>query len=83
MYPQLPPEGAPRKKSPRPRTAKGKGGKQQQQQKQGKVGILHFFLINTAFGLVCALLDTCCSDFLTIIAGVELHFRHESEQPVC
>ena len=23
-------------------------------------------------------LDTCCSHFLTIIAGVDLHFRHES-----
>ena len=27
-------------------------------------------------------LDTCCSHFLTIIAGVDLHFRHESELPV-
>ena len=30
-----------------------------------------------------ACLDTCCSHFLTIIAGVDLHFRHESELPVC
>ena len=28
-------------------------------------------------------LDTCCSHFLTIIAGVDLHFRHESELHVC
>ena len=28
-------------------------------------------------------LDTCCSHFLTIIAGVDLNFRHESELPVC
>ena len=28
-------------------------------------------------------LDTCCSHFLTIITGVNLHFRHESELPVC
>ena len=30
-------------------------------------------------------LDTCCSHFLTIIAGVDLHFRYryESELPVC
>ena len=28
-------------------------------------------------------LDTCCSHFLTIIAFVDLHFRHESELPVC
>ena len=33
--------------------------------------------------MVCACLDTCCSHFLTIIAGVDLHFRHESELPVC
>ena len=37
---------------------------------------------------VCALLfyaclDTCCSHFLTIITGVDLHFRHEPELPVC
>ena len=31
--------------------------------------------------LVSACLDTCCSHFLTIIAGVDLHFRHESELP--
>ena len=29
--------------------------------------------------LVYVSLDTCCSHFLTIIAGVDLHFRHESE----
>ena len=29
------------------------------------------------------ILDTRCSHFLTIIAGVDLHFRHESELPVC
>ena len=28
-------------------------------------------------------LDTCCSHFLTIIAGVDLHFRHESECTAC
>ena len=28
-------------------------------------------------------LDTCCSHFLTIIAGVDLHFKHESKLPVC
>ena len=28
-------------------------------------------------------LDTCCSHFLTIIASVDLHFRHESKLPVC
>ena len=33
--------------------------------------------------MVYACLDTCCSHFLTIIAGVDLHFRHESELPVC
>ena len=33
--------------------------------------------------LVYACLYTCCSHFLTIIAGVDLHFRHESELPVC
>ena len=32
---------------------------------------------------VYACLDTCCSHFLTIVAGVDLHFRHESELPVC
>ena len=34
-------------------------------------------------GLVYTCLDTCCSHFLTITAGVDLHFRHESELPVC
>ena len=33
--------------------------------------------------LAYACFDTCCSHFLTIIAGVDLHFRHESELPVC
>ena len=33
--------------------------------------------------LVYVCLDTFCSHFLTIIAGVDLHFRHESELPVC
>ena len=33
--------------------------------------------------VVYACLDTCCSHFLTIIAGVDLHFRHESKRPVC
>ena len=33
--------------------------------------------------MVYACLDTCCSQFLTIIAGVDLHFRHESKLPVC
>ena len=34
--------------------------------------------------LVYVCLDTCCSLFLTIIAGVgDLHFRHESGLPVC
>ena len=32
--------------------------------------------------MVYVCLDTCCSHFL-IIAGVDLHFRHESELPVC
>ena len=32
---------------------------------------------------VYACLDTCYSHFLTIIAGVDLHFRHESKLPVC
>ena len=36
-----------------------------------------------ALVLVYASLDTCCSHFLTIIAGVDLHFRHESKLPVC
>ena len=31
--------------------------------------------------LVYACLDICCSHFLTIVAGVDLHFRHESELP--
>ena len=30
--------------------------------------------------LVYECLDTCCSHFLTC---VDLHFRHESELPVC
>ena len=45
-----------------------------------------FFSRNFKFPLtmlVYACLDTCCSDFLTIIAGVDLNFRHESELPVC
>ena len=33
--------------------------------------------------MVYVCLDTCCSHFLTIIAGVDLHFRHESKLPVC
>ena len=33
--------------------------------------------------IVYACLHTCCSHFLTIIAGVDLHYRHESELPVC
>ena len=33
--------------------------------------------------MVYACLDTCCSHSLTIIAGVDLYFRHESELPVC
>ena len=37
----------------------------------------------TGLQLVYACLDTCCRHFLTIIAGVDLHFRHESELPVC
>ena len=32
---------------------------------------------------VYALLDTFCSHFLIIIAGVDLHFGHESKLPVC
>ena len=30
-------------------------------------------------GVLYTRLDTCCCHFLTIIAGVDLHFRHESE----
>ena len=33
--------------------------------------------------MVYVCLNTCCSHFLTIIAGVDLHFSHESELPVC
>ena len=33
--------------------------------------------------MVYACLDTCWSPFLTIIPGVDLHFWHESELPVC
>ena len=33
--------------------------------------------------LVYACLDTCCNHSLTIVAGVDLHFKHESELPVC
>ena len=33
--------------------------------------------------MVYACLDTCCSHFLTIIAGVDLPFMRESELPVC
>ena len=40
-------------------------------------------IIFSTFGLGYECLDTCCSHFLTIIAGVDLHFRHESELPVC
>ena len=43
--------------------------------------ILHSWHRLIIFLFVC--LDTCCSYFLTIIAGVDLHFRHESELPVC
>ena len=32
---------------------------------------------------VYVFLDTCFSHFLTIIAGGDLHFSHESELPVC
>ena len=35
---------------------------------------------NVILVVVYACLDTCCSQFLTIIAGVDLHFRHESER---
>ena len=34
-------------------------------------------------GTLVYALDTCCSHFLTIIADMDLHFRHESELPVC
>ena len=34
------------------------------------------------YGLVYVHLDTCCGHFLTIIAGVDLHFRYESKLPV-
>ena len=39
----------------------------------------------SVFEIVCLFvcLDTCCSRFLTIIAGVHLHFSHESELHVC
>ena len=40
------------------------------------------YIFNTFF-FVYACLYTCCSHFLTIIAGVDLHFRHESKLPVC
>ena len=36
--------------------------------------------METAALLVYAYLDTCCGHFLTIIAGVDLHFGHESER---
>ena len=42
-----------------------------------RIYIYYLFL----YFYVC--LDTCCSHFLTIIAGVDLHFRHESKLPVC
>ena len=39
--------------------------------------------LSTLVILVYVCLDPCFSHFLTIIAGVDLHFRHESELPVC
>ena len=33
-------------------------------------------------GMVYACLNTCCSHFLTTIAGVVLHCKQESELPV-
>ena len=36
-------------------------------------------LVYTICFMVYVCLNTCCSHFLTIIAGVDLHFRHESD----
>ena len=47
------------------------------------VHIRSFICLVYQMRLVYACVDTCCSHFLTIIAGVDLHFRHESELPVC
>ena len=41
----------------------------------------HHVSVRTVFVSVSVCLDTCCSHFLTIMAGVDLHFRHESELP--
>ena len=41
----------------------------------------YFILSHMKRDWVYVCLDTCCSHFLTIIAGVDLHFRHESELP--
>ena len=40
-------------------------------------------IVHESTHMVYACLDTCCTHFLTIIAGVDLHFRRESELPVC
>ena len=38
---------------------------------------------SNVFVLFYVCLATCCSHFLTIIAGVNPHFMHELELPVC
>ena len=42
-----------------------------------------YYIVLFSFVWFVRVLDTCCSHILTIIAGVDLHFRHESELPVC
>ena len=44
------------------------------------IGHVHY---NCIILVVYACLDTCCNQFLTIIAGVHIHFKHESKLPVC
>ena len=44
--------------------------------------VKHIFQ-EVTFGIHYPCLDTCCSHFLTIIAGVDLHFTHESKLIVC
>ena len=44
---------------------------------------LNWYHLSPSPVLVYACLDTCCKHFLTIIAGADLNFRHESDLPVC
>ena len=44
---------------------------------------MYFFITWITHLAICmCVLDTCCTHFLTIIAGLDLQFSHESELPV-